>query len=116
MNAIIIDDKYIKEKTLGRGGEGFAYFVLEKDTNKEYVAKILEPEEMKEKKEYEKDEDFEQNLEEKKRMFNKIKQINSPYLIGCIREGIGKIKQNDEILKERNILFLILLKEVIYGK
>ena len=63
-----------------------------------------------------KDEDFEQNLEEKKRMFNKIKQINCPYLIGCIREGIGKIKQNNEILKERNILFLILLKEVIYGK
>ena len=44
------DKIYIKEKTLGRGAEGVAYLVSKKDTNLEYVAKIIEEEKKKDKK------------------------------------------------------------------
>ena len=42
-NKKIIDNKYIKVKTLGSGGEGVVYLVLDKDTNTELVCKIIEP-------------------------------------------------------------------------
>ena len=37
-----IDNKYIKVKTLGCGGEGVAYLVVEKDTELELVTKTIE--------------------------------------------------------------------------
>ena len=97
----IIDNTYIKVKTLGRGGEGVAYLVEEKNKNLKFVAKIIEQEGKEEEKEYEENEDFKRELEETKRMFNKIKKINCPYVLHCIKEGLGEIKKNDEILKKR---------------
>ena len=98
----IIDNRYIKDKTLGTGGEGVAYLVLDKETQKQYVAKIIEQKDNKEKIEYVKDKKFEKDLEEIKRMFNKISLIQSPYIICCIKEGKGNITLNNEILKNRN--------------
>ena len=102
----IFDDRYIKEKTLGSGGEGVAYLVIKKETGKKFVLKTIEQKGRKEEYEYEEDEIFEQNLEESKRMFNKISLINNPYLLSCIREGKGTIKKYDEILKIRNYFIL----------
>ena len=88
----IIDNTYIKVKTLGSGGEGVTYLVLEKGTNLQYAAKTL----------YDED----KHLEETKRIFNKIKQINCPYIIRCIKEGNGKITKDNEVLEKRQYFIL----------
>ena len=104
-----IDNKYIKVKTLGCGGEGVAYLVVEKDTELELVAKTIEQKWMKEKKEYNKDVKFEKELDEAKRMFKKISSIICPYIIRCIREGKGEIKKKDKVLKIRQLLIWIII-------
>ena len=43
MNKIIINEKYIKIKTLGSGGQGKAYLVEDIKDNNKYVAKIIQP-------------------------------------------------------------------------
>ena len=97
----IIANKYIKEKTLGSGGEGVAYLVIDKDTNEKLVAKTMEQEGGREKKYYKEDKEFERKIEETKRMFYKIRSIDSPYIIRCITEGFGEIKKNNEFYKKR---------------
>ena len=97
----IIDNRYTKIKTLGSGGEGVAYLVLEKDTDLKLVCKTIEKENNEEELDYSEDEEFENKLEEKKRMFNKISSIECPYIISCKREGKGKITKNDKELKIR---------------
>ena len=97
----IIDNKYIKDRTLGSGGEGVAYLVLDKDTNLELVAKTIEQEGRKKEKEYVKNEKFEKGIEEAKRMFYKIRSIESPYIIRGITERKGEIRKNNELYKKR---------------
>ena len=95
------DKIYIKEKTLGRGAEGVAYLVSKKDTNLQYVAKIIEGKENQDKKEYVENEKFKKEMKETIRMFNKISSIESSYIIGCKGEGKCEIKKNDKVLKIR---------------
>ena len=102
-NKKIIDNKYIKVKTLGSGGEGVVYLVLDKDTNTELVCKIIEPKIRN--NELEKIED-KKILEEKINIFNKICSIKSPYIIHCFKDGNGFIKKNDEILKSGRHYFI----------
>ena len=96
----ILVDKYIIQEKIGSGGEGYAYLVKEKDTERILVAKIL-------KKIEEEYEDEDENEKEKKNdglikkidIFKKISSINppNPYIIGCILSGNGVITKGKEI-------------------
>ena len=104
----IIANKYIKDRTLGSGGEGVAYLVIDKDTNEKLVAKTMEQKERRGEKYYVEDKEFEQRVEETKRMFYKIRSIESPYIIRCITEGEGEIKINNELYKKRQYTKLMI--------
>ena len=101
----ILVDKYIIQEKIGSGGEGYAYLVKEKDTERILVAKILKKIDEDEDEEDE-DEKNEKNnkLNKKFDIFNTIRSINppNPYIIGCILAGNGTITKDKEIIKTRN--------------
>ena len=106
-NKRILANKYVIERRIGSGGEGVAYLVKEKeniDSDKKFIAKILEFEGNEEEEEYEEDEQIEESINHKIKIFRKISLINppSPYIIGCIEEGKGKIVRDNHVLKNRN--------------
>ena len=121
----ILDNKYIIQEKIGCGGEGYAYLVKEKETERILVAKIL-------KKIEEEYEDEDENEKEKKNdgliknidIFKKISSINppNPYIIGCILSGNGVITKGKEIIKTRNYFIVEfapkgdLLKYVKYAQ
>ena len=88
MNQTIINERYIKKKRLGSGGEGKVYLVEDKDL-KEYVAKILYPLE-------DQPEENKQRMSEKIELFKKINSISSPYIMQFYEGGEGKLKINGE--------------------
>ena len=97
MDKKVINGKYTKIKRLGSGGQGKVYLVEDKDCNN-YIAKIIEKKQFKNKFEYY---EAEGKTKTKIEMFNKINQIDSPYLIRFKEAGIGEITKNGKIICKR---------------
>ena len=101
-----IDDKYIILKSIGEGGFAKVFLVYEKDANaknQKYAAKVL----------FKNDEYFDIKIE----IINKIKNLQSPYIINIITSGKGKIKKkgndNDDIIKQY-VIYEYASKKSIY--
>ena len=99
MNKIIINEKYIKIKTLGSGGQGKAYLVEDIKDNNKYVAKIIQPKLNKDKTI---DLGNEETINKKIELFKKINSISSPYLTFFYEGGKAEFVKDGQILKKRN--------------
>ena len=115
----IINGKYTKIKRLGSGGQGKVYLVEDKDFNK-YIAKIIEKKQDKDKFEHY---EVEGITKRKIEMFNKINQIDSPYLMRFKEAGIGEITKDGKIICKRTYYIfeycqygdLFLFVRIAYG-
>ena len=87
-----IDKKYEIIDKKGSGASSIVFLVKDSTTNKLYAAKVMK----KQKEEY--DNEVE--------MLSDIKEINSPYILNLVDNGIGNVFRKGNVFKEKQYLIL----------
>ena len=86
-----IDSKYIIKEKIGEGAKANNFLVLDKETNKEYAAKVFKEEET-----------FKALCDNEIKILNILKKYNNQYIINIIDSGEGDIlRQNRKALKRK---------------
>ena len=88
-----IDSSYIIKQKVGFGGTANAFLVIDKQTNKECVAKVLK-------------EDFNVLFNNEKNILDTLKEYNNPYIINIIRSGEGDVVRNNRKTKKKKYCIL----------
>ena len=94
-----IDSKYLIKKKLCSSGTAKAYIVIEKETNEEYVAKILKKE-------------LKGFYYNEINILKELKKYNNPYIINIIDSGEGYVKFKNKEPEKREYL---ILEYALYG-
>ena len=94
-----IDSKYKIIEKIGAGGQANAFLVEEKETKKEYVAKVLKREDSK-------------TIKNEIDILKELKEYNNPYIIKIIDSGKGIIIRKNRKKRERDYF---IMEKILYG-
>jgi len=94
-----IDSKYKIIEKIGAGGQANAFLVEEKETKKEYVAKVLKREDSK-------------TIKNEIDILKELKEYNNPYIIKVIDSGKGIIIRKNRKKRERDYF---IMEKILYG-
>ena len=87
-----IDKKYEIIDKKGSGASSIVFLVKDSTTNKLYAAKVLKNQR----------EEYDKEVE----MLNAIKEINSPYILNLVDNGIGNVFRKGNVFKEKQYIIL----------
>ena len=94
-----IDSKYTIIEKIGAGGQANAFLVEEKETKKEYVAKVLKREDSK-------------TIKNEIDILKELKAYNNPNIIKIIDSGKGIIIRKNRKKRERDYF---IMEKILYG-
>jgi len=94
-----IDSKYKIIEKIGAGGQANAFLVEEKETKKEYVAKVLKREDSK-------------TIKNEIDILKELKEYNNPYIIKIIDSGKGIIIRKNRKKRKRDYF---IMEKILYG-